>query len=215
MRPILPILIYHGEQAWNVAADFHSLLGDMPDFLKRYVPQYEYLLYDYSEATGTPLRGNLWLFSCLLALRPIFSAHEADNLTRLIVAIFDLRRNDARGVDYTKLILYYVRQGNRHITSEQLHQTVQAVRLQEGETMLTMEQFIDEFIGEEHRNRYIGIGKEEGISIGMEVGKEKTLQEIIDRMLPIMSDEEIGEITRLSTEEINEIRRMKDENDER
>lgn len=31
VRPILPILIYHGEQAWNVAADFHSLLGDMPD----------------------------------------------------------------------------------------------------------------------------------------------------------------------------------------
>lgn len=77
--------------------------------------------------------------------------------------------------------------------------------------MLTMEQFVDELVGEEYRNHYINIGRE----IARKQAREQFFREMAPRILSVIvsdqlpiSDEKVAEITELSVEEIRTMRCM-------
>lgn len=48
---IIPLVFYHGESRWNIANNFSSLIEgieDLPLAVRKYLPDYKYLLYDLS-----------------------------------------------------------------------------------------------------------------------------------------------------------------------
>lgn len=48
---IIPLVIYHGKEIWNVGTTLGEIIdgyNELPDYIKKYVPDYEYLVYDIS-----------------------------------------------------------------------------------------------------------------------------------------------------------------------
>ena len=48
---IIPLVVYHGEDKWNIDVRFAKMIegiDELPENVKKYIPNYEYLLYDLS-----------------------------------------------------------------------------------------------------------------------------------------------------------------------
>lgn len=51
---ILPIVIYHGKDKWNISTTLGEMISgyrSLPEDIQKYIPSYEYLLYDISRHT--------------------------------------------------------------------------------------------------------------------------------------------------------------------
>lgn len=96
LMPIIPLVIYHGEKAWRVPRDFLSLFHP-PEALQPYLPQFNYLLSDFSHLSNEPIRGTLWLRVSLEVLKGIFSPRLEEELPELMRLLFQL--DDGKGCD--------------------------------------------------------------------------------------------------------------------
>jgi predicted transposase/invertase (TIGR01784 family) len=57
---LIPLLVYHGKQKWNVDKNLNSLvegIGTLPQEITKYIPNYNYLVYDLSSFTDEQIRG--------------------------------------------------------------------------------------------------------------------------------------------------------------
>jgi len=46
LPPVLPLVLYNGERAWNASRDIGSLIQHIPGGLEQYRPDFQYLLID-------------------------------------------------------------------------------------------------------------------------------------------------------------------------
>lgn len=167
LSPIIPLVIYHGEQRWSVAADFLTLL-DAPPPLRPYLPDFRYHLNDFSYLSDETIRGKIWLRVCLATLRSIFNPHLRAELGDLVHLLFQLEDQET-GLEYIRTILYYMSRATERVSREDMR----AALLQQdaaGEQMMTT--IAQEFI-------------EQGIEQGIERGQIQTLQEEILALLNI------------------------------
>ena len=89
LHPIVPIVIYHGERAWLVATDFQALLA-LDEAWKPFVPQFNYILNDFSHLSDNEIRGEIWLRVCLMVLRSVFDPVLREQFPKLIRLAFEL-----------------------------------------------------------------------------------------------------------------------------
>ena len=57
---IIPLVIYHGKDNWNIKTtlgDMISGYNELPEDIKKHIPNYEYLLYDISRYTDEEIKG--------------------------------------------------------------------------------------------------------------------------------------------------------------
>ena len=161
LSPIIPLVIYHGEKAWQSAADFLSLL-DVPEALRPYLPDFHYHLSDFSYLSDETIRGEIWLRVSLSVLRSIFNPLLRHELEPLINLIFELK-DQRTGLEYIRTILYYLSRATERVSREEL-QTVLLRQGAEGEqAMMTIAQ---EFI-------------QEGIEQGIEQGLQDSILDLL------------------------------------
>ena len=60
LAPVIPLVIYHGEKPWQVPTQFLSLV-EVPVELRRYLPEFQYHLSDFSHLSEEEIRGQIWL----------------------------------------------------------------------------------------------------------------------------------------------------------
>ena len=171
--PVIPIVIYHGEQPWRVSTEFLALF-DMPEALRPYMPNFRYHLSDFSHHSEEKIRGRVWLRVTLAVLRAIFDPRLREQLPHLVSLIFELRKQKA-GLEYIRTILYYVTRATGKVSRQDLR----AALLQQGplgeRTMMTIaEAFIQE--GFER-------GKVEGKQEGRQEGR---IEGFVDSALTIL-----------------------------
>ncbi len=70
---IIPLVFYHGRLKWNIGLRLSDLLDDIPVEVKEYIPDFKYLLYDFSPYSGQEIIGNIELRIFLQLLRYIFT----------------------------------------------------------------------------------------------------------------------------------------------
>ena len=70
-RPIIPILLYHGESLWNIATDFHSLFPNI-ELLRKHLPDFQYILYDTHQYGDDEIQGEWLLRSAIFLMKYIF-----------------------------------------------------------------------------------------------------------------------------------------------
>ena len=71
---IMPIVLYHGDADWYAGTSFHHLLEgykDFPSDLQKYVPDYEFFLYDVSGYKDENVQLNVFLRIILMVFRDI------------------------------------------------------------------------------------------------------------------------------------------------
>ena len=82
---IIPVLVYHGRQRWNVGRDFRSLVtGAEREEWSRYVPQFEYYLCDLSLFDDDQIAGSPELRTGLMLMKYIFHPELRDHLGEIL-----------------------------------------------------------------------------------------------------------------------------------
>ena len=187
LSPVIPLVIYHGEKKWQVATNFAALF-DIPEEVRPYIPEFRFLLGNFSHLSDEEIRGNIWLQVNLEVFRAIFNPYLREELPGLISLIFKLS-TQRTGVEYIRTILYYLTEATQKVTREDLRAALLAQGADGERIMKTIAQ---EFI-------------QEGIEKGLEQGRLEAKREIerIARILLKQHDAvTVSEITGLSLEEV-------------
>ena len=162
-RPVLPLVLYHGRQAWTVPLDFATLF-EVPDALSRYVPTFEYQLYDLSRYSDEEIRGEIILRVSLLLLKYILR-DEFGQQFRGMVGLLQTLGQQETGLEYLHTILRYVAGGTEKIERQEFIEVVQAIFETGEDSMPTLAE------------QWIAEGRQEGEAIGLEKGLEKGREE--------------------------------------
>lgn len=159
LAPIVPLLIYHGEQPWRGSTTFSDLFV-LPAELRPFTPDFRFHMSDFSHLSDETIRGRIWLRVSLAVMRSIFDPDlrsELDSLVRLMFALSDKRT----GLEYIHTILYYLSRATDRVDMETLRRAL----LQQGE------------IGEQAMSTIA----ETLISQGIEQGIEQSIMRVLSR----------------------------------
>ncbi len=152
LPPVYPLVIYHGQRAWQVPASFHALVEPLPPALSPFVPQFTYSLHDLSERTDAELKGDVLTRLVQLALRWIFAAEPIERL-RDLLGLIEQVQDRATAVEILESLLRYYVQGTQQVDEGDVRALLQQTST--GEPI--MQTFID---------RYIEQGRQEGMQAG-------------------------------------------------
>jgi predicted transposase/invertase (TIGR01784 family) len=134
LRPIIPILIYHGQRPWNVPTDFGGLFSG-PEALRAYWPAFHYQLLDLHGRPPAQVTGDVRLRLPLLLLQAIFRP----DLPAQLVAIAGLLRQHSDQVLVQTLLLRllsYAVKASDAVTRVHMEAALLAAEPQEGANIM-------------------------------------------------------------------------------
>jgi len=183
---IIPLLIYHGEYPWKADTSFLSLF-DIPETLAKYIPAFNYELYDVSHLPEERIiKGEVELRIVLLALRYIFSPEIMSRL-KDIFQLFRELPGKTEFNRYQELLLIYLGSNIKDIEPPQLREAVDEVLEGGGAIMSTVFQKL--------------------IEQGIKEGKEKEKMKVATAcILRDMDVDTIADLTGLPRKKIEELR---------
>jgi predicted transposase/invertase (TIGR01784 family) len=172
LRPIVPVVVYHGRSRWRIATDFAGLFTG-PAALRPYWPQFRYELQDLSALSDEEVRGTVHLQIALLVLKYIFDPALRGRLEEIFLMFRDLAEAET-ALEYLRTVLYYIGKASAHLEPDEMVTIVQQTLTDEGnEIMQTVADY------------WIEQGREQGIEQGIERGRIDNLQENILDLLRI------------------------------
>lgn len=167
LSAIIPLVIYHGERAWQTPTDFFSLLN-APEGLRPYQPDFQYHLSDFSHLSDEVIKGQIWLRVSVSVMRAILNPHLREELDNLITLIFQLSEQRT-GLEYIRTILYYLSSATGKIKRQDLQRAL----LQQGEQ------------GKKLMNTITQEIFQEGMQQGMEEAMRQNIVELLQIRLQI------------------------------
>ncbi len=184
---VIPIVLYHGVRQWSVARTLPELI-DVPNSLRRYIPQFSMPLIDLSQCTDEDLRGESLFFAHMLLLKYIQRDELPERLPE-ILRLFGRLLPPATGLESLETILRYLVSGTDRVSREQLRTAITETLRTEGESIMPTiaEQWIQE-------------GIEKGREEGELIGRIRTLQEVLGRKVD--TPEELAKLSREDLERV-------------
>ncbi len=197
LPPIIPLLIYHGASTWKVDTRFVSMF-DVPETLKKYIPAFDFELYDVSHMPEEEIKGGVELRVVLMAFRYIFHPELLSRLKN-IFQLFREFSDKTKFNEFLELLLTYLWSNIRDFNFDQLQESVNEALEEGGAIMGTiMEEILD-------RGKEIGV--KEGKEIGVKEGEEKNkLKVAINLLMRGMEIQEIAKITELDVEKVESLK---------
>lgn len=159
LPPIIPLLIYHGGEEWKAKTNFISLFN-IPRCLEKYIPAFNFELYDISHMPDEEIKGNVELRIILTAFKYIFSPELIHKLKDIFQLLLELE-DKTKGTEYLEILLRYFSNNAENVKEEQIQESVTNFLEQGGVIMSTLAQ------------QWKEIGLQEGKQIGQEEGEEK------------------------------------------
>lgn len=192
LRPIIPLVIYHGAQKWNVKGDFQALFDTLPVSVVPHIPQFHYQLFDFSYRSDIEIRGEIWLRVCLLILQAIFAPDLREQLPSLVNLMFELQDKQT-GLEYIYTILYYLSIATDKVDLDTMQQTLSAHSQQGDQVMATIAQTLR------------AQGFQQGFGVGEKQGEKQALHNIARKLLQLHDVVTVSELTGLTIEEVRGI----------
>ena len=171
LRPIIPLVLYHGRTQWHVQQNFGALLQG-PEELRPYWPEFNYELYDLTRYSDADLVGAAMLQVTLQVMKHIFSGELAQRLPGILGLLQELARQET-GLEFLYTVLRYVSQSGRNVTAADIQQAVVTVFPEEGAVLMAT-------AAEQWMERGKELGKQEGIVIGKQEGERNGLLAAIE-----------------------------------
>ncbi len=136
---IIPLVIYHGKQKWNIGLKLSNILDDIPDEIKEFIPDFKYLSYDFSPYSNQEIKGEIELQLILQILRYIFVddilfEKEIKNLIKLLEEL----NNKETATEYFELLMRYIMNAREGIDAKELSKIVGEVSSERGEAVMTI-----------------------------------------------------------------------------
>ncbi len=184
LPPIMPLVLYHGVDKWNVSTDFIGLF-ELPEELRRYTPQYQYWLCDLSSYSDGEIKGAVMLQVGLLALKYIRRRELGERLPEILKLVKEIGDKQT-GLACLETLLRYLLSGAEYLKKEDLEQTVQAViKPGEGIAMGTIAQELIAQGRKEGRKEGLQKGLQKGFQEGRQEGMKKAMLTNIQQALAI------------------------------
>jgi predicted transposase/invertase (TIGR01784 family) len=197
LPPVIPIVVYHGREKWQVSENFTGLF-EGPEALRPYWPNFRYELQDLSRYSVEDIRGGIILRVVSMLLMGIFDP----TLSGRLPGIFRLLKewdDEQSAMELLEKALRYLSATARDIDDNTIRAALNEVFKNDGGSI--MGGFVEKWI--EH-------GKQEGLKEGKQEGLEEGRQQeirnsILDLLLlrfdaasPAIADR-LGQITDLET----------------
>jgi predicted transposase/invertase (TIGR01784 family) len=123
LPPIIPLVVYHGEQRWQVDQRFRKLVTACPP-LAGYIPDFRYELYDLSTFSDADLVGAVNLQVTLLLMKHIFDKDWHRLLPQVMQLLEELAKAES-GLAYVERALRYMVAAAQTLQREDLEEAVQ------------------------------------------------------------------------------------------
>jgi predicted transposase/invertase (TIGR01784 family) len=168
--PIVPVVVYHGQFPWQIEPGFRWLVRG-PESFKSYVPEFAYQMCDLSSYNDDEIRGEVTLQATLLVLKHILHDDFRPHLAHALSLLSDLARQRT-GLEYVETLLRYVSVSARHISPDELRETVDHAFPEGEELMSTIaEKWVEQGM-QQGMQRGLEQGRREGILATIEFGLE-------------------------------------------
>ncbi len=174
---IIPLVIYHGKDDWKINKTLGEMIKgyeELPEDVKKYVPNYEYLLYDFSNYTDEEIKGEAQLRIILSLFRDVFTKDSKTVKATALRAIEHLNELEDRqtGIEYFETLIKYLLNVGKRLKKEDIEDMIKKVEncYPEGsEVVMTLaEKFREE-------------GREEGVLRGRKEERIKTATRLLTR----------------------------------
>ena len=117
---VIPLVLYHGSEKWNVARSFEALFNQTIPGIKDYLPKFEYALLDLSVHSNVEIHGDAAIKAALELMRAIF---RKDFQERLVEVLKDLPLGQVGVINWLETMLIYV-VAARQVPEPELAQTL-------------------------------------------------------------------------------------------
>ncbi len=198
---IIPLLIYQGEHKWAGESTFSNLFAGlefMPDKIRRYIPDYEYVVYDFSPDSGQDIKGGVILRIYLDMIRAVSLKDPAYFVQVYIKSLLILQRKVGfeKAFRFMEALTRYLLSARGDIDFEEVKRELQAKSLEGSELLMTIAE------------RLIKEGMEKGKKEGMEKGKKEGMEIVAKNMLKDgESLDKIIRYTGLTKEEVEKLKK--------
>ncbi len=187
---IIPIVIYHGETAWNIETNLINLIEGikaMPEEIRKYIPSYEYELQDFSPKSKASIVGEAYTRLVIEVMR---SAFEKDierfyKAFRLIVELINKMQDKEKADEVFEMCIKYLLNVRDDIEIEELERTAKEESVERGELIMSIAEKL----------------REEGIEKGKIEGKKEIAINVLSRRLGNELTEELKEKIRNAEDE--------------
>ena len=98
LRPIIPIVVYHGRTQWNISTDFGELF-DGDEALRPYWPAFQYELQDLTALRDDEIKGEARLQIGMFVLKYIFEVALRENLRDILSLSKNMENTDNTMLD--------------------------------------------------------------------------------------------------------------------
>jgi len=194
---ILPLVIYHGEDRWTLNRSLSGIidLDTLPESIKKYIPDFEFILYDFSPLSDAQIKGGIKLTLFLEILKAIFAKDSVAFVTVLqksFLALEELREK-TRGIDYLETLVRYIMSARKDITFEDVYSAVQEISLEGSDILMTIAE------------KLINEGMEKGMEKGFLNAKSETAINLLSKKFGVLPNETKNKIQHADAETLNRI----------
>ncbi|NLZ54395.1 MAG: Rpn family recombination-promoting nuclease/putative transposase [Thermoanaerobacteraceae bacterium] len=180
---IIPLVIYHGKNSWDIKTSLGQMITGyehFPQDIKKYAPNYEYLLYDLSRYTDEEIKGEAQLRIILTILRDIFTKDSKELPESVLRAAYYLQELEDKqtGIEYLEILIRYIFSARADLTKKDMNKIIDKIEntYPEGsEVVMTL--------AEQLRAEGIEKGRAEGIEKGRVEGRAEALVETAIKLL--------------------------------
>lgn len=199
---ILPLVVYHDKGSWNIKRTLGEMISsydDIPDNLKKYIPNFEYLLFDLSQWQKEDIKLQSENMIAIKALSKSRHASREEAIEILIEAIELINRTEEKDIVtyYVSECIKYMLSIRDDISEKEMEKIAEKISIEGGELVMS--------VAERLRKE----GEERGIQRGMQQEKRKSAKIGI---IKGYSTEIIMDMTGLTEKQIEEVRKEMLEN---
>ena len=163
LPPIIPLLVYHGDQVWNAPRDMVELLAGDEAF-HIYGPRFSCSLLDLSPWSEMEIKGKIRLRVILEAFRSVRDPKLGrEQLPKLLKLLVQLTEKEST-VEYIQTLLVYLGAASPHLTEEEVRAALQETVTEEGEQLMPT-------LASKWFEEGLEQGRKEGIEQGIEQGE--------------------------------------------
>lgn len=193
---IIPLVIYHGKNKWNVSTNLGEMINgykELPEDVRKYIPECEYLLYDISGYTDEEIKGGVINKIVMTTLRDIQTKDiegVIESIYKVIEYLTELGDKQT-GIEYFETLMKYIFNARIDLTKEAIIKVMDKIEstYPEGSdlVMTLAEKFREE-------------GKEKGIEIGEVKSLIKTTIRLLTKKFGVLPDKTKEKISKLDAD---------------
>ncbi len=162
---IIPLVVYHGKNNWKLSTTLGEMINGynkLPKDIQKYIPNYEYLLYDISRYKDEEIKGEAQLKILLNILRDIFTKDGKDLQESILEAVEYLMKLEDKqsGIEYFETFMRYIFSARANLTEtdvKEIIEKMEATYPEGSEVVMTLAEKL----------------KEEGLKEGLEKGRRE------------------------------------------